>query len=119
MSAIQHKFLTYFLSILFIFIFAAIGCSAQRSEEQALFSLREMSRDGKLPPESAVAEIESRFSGKPTGALAALLHARIKFENKDFMGAAAILNSSRFKKLTHLGDYALWLRGKALREAGR
>ena len=119
MSAIQHKFLTYFLSILFIFIFAAIGCSAQRSEEQALFSLREMSRDGKLPPESAVAEIESRFSGKPTGALAALLHARIKFENKDFMGAAAILNSTQFKKLTHLGDYALWLRGKALREAGR
>lgn len=118
MTAMQHKFLTYFSAILFTFIFAAVGCSAQQTEEQALSSLREMTREGKLPPESVVAGIESRFSGKRTGSLASLLRARIKYENKDFTGAAAILNSSQFKKLTDLGDYALWLRGRALREAG-
>lgn len=114
----QHKLLTYFSGILFIFIFAAAGCSAQQTEEQALASIREMTRDGALPPESVVARIESRFAGKKTGALAALMRARVKFENKDFTGAAAILSSGQFRKLTALGDYALWLRGRALRESG-
>lgn len=114
----QHKLLTYFSGILFIFIFAAFGCSAQQTEEQALASIREMTRDGSLPPESVVARIESRFAGKPAGALAALMRARIKYENKDFAGSATILNSGQFRKLTLLGDYALWLRGRALRESG-
>ena len=93
------------------------GCSAQQTEEQALASLREMTRDGKLPPENVVADIESRFSGKRTGALAKLLHARIRFENNDFAGAAAILNSDVFRKKTKVADQALWLRGKALQGA--
>jgi soluble lytic murein transglycosylase len=100
------------LSVLF-----TIGCSGQ-TEEQALQSLREMTRDGKLPPEGPVAAIESRFAGKRTGALAKLLHARIKFESGDFAGAAAILNSDVFRTKTRVADYALWLRGKALQSAG-
>ncbi|HYJ90001.1 MAG TPA: tetratricopeptide repeat protein, partial [Pyrinomonadaceae bacterium] len=96
---------------------ASVSCSAQ-TEDQALESLRQMTRDGKLPPEDYVANIESRFAGRRTGALAKLLHARIRFENNDFAGAAAILNTDVIAKQTRLGDYALWLRGRALQGAG-
>lgn len=102
------------LSILLVLM--TVGCSGQ-TEEQALAQLRELTRDGKLPPENVVANIESRFAGKRTGALARLLHARIKFEGGDFAGAATILNSDVFKKRTKLADHALWLRGQALNKA--
>jgi soluble lytic murein transglycosylase len=104
--------------ILIVPILFTFGCSAQQTEEQALQSLREMTRDGRLPPEDFVAGIESRFAGNKTGALAKLLHARIRFENNDFSGAAAILNSDVFKKKTKVADQALWLRGRALQQAG-
>ena len=104
------------VSILLFHVLFTVGCSAQ-TEEQALAQLREMTRDGKLPPEDVVANIESRFAGKKTGALAKLLHARIRFENNDFAGAAAILNTDAFKK-TKVADHALWLRGQALQKAG-
>ncbi|MDQ3221680.1 MAG: tetratricopeptide repeat protein, partial [Acidobacteriota bacterium] len=106
------------ISILFIFALSAAACSAQQTEEQALQSLRQMTRDGQLPPESVIANIESRFAGKRTGVLAKLLRARIRFENSDFTGAAAILNSNDFQQKTNLADYALWLRGRALQNAG-
>jgi soluble lytic murein transglycosylase len=95
-----------------------IGCSAQQSEEQALESLRQMTRTGKLPSEDVVAGIESRFANRPTGALARLLRGWIKYQNKDFAGAAALLNSDVFEKRTQNADYALWLRGRALQQAG-
>jgi soluble lytic murein transglycosylase len=46
--------------------------------------------------------------------LAKLLRGRIRFENGDFAGAAAILNSKDFQQKTNVADYALWLRGRAL-----
>ncbi len=95
-----------------------VGCAAQQTEEQALAQLREMTSSGKLPPENVVADIETRFANKKTGALAKLLRARIRFENKDYAGAAAILNSDVFNKRTKVADHALWLRGKALQAAG-
>ncbi len=107
------SFSPFLLSVLF-----TVGCSAQQSEEQALRSLREMTSGGKLPAEDFVANIEARFAGKRTGALAKLLRARIRFENNDFTGAAAMLNSDVFGKRTKLADHALWLRGKALNRAG-
>ncbi len=91
---------TFLLTVLF-----SIGCSAQ-TEEQALASLRAMTSDGKLPAESAVTPIETRFAGKRTGALAKLLRARIRLENGDAEGAAAMLDSDVFKKRTKLADYA-------------
>lgn len=105
-------------SISLLLVLFTIGCSAQ-TEEQALASLRAMTRDGKLPVESAVTPIESRFADKRTGALAKLLRARIRLENGDAAGAAAILDADVFKKRTKLADHALWLRGKALSQAGR
>lgn len=96
----------------------AVGCSAQQTEDQALESLRQMTRAGKLPPEGVVADIERRFAGKRTGALAKLLRARIRFESKDFAGAADVLNSDVFSKSTKLADYPWWLRGRSLQQIG-
>ena len=112
-----HKSLQLISIVVFVSVVFTLGCSAQ-TEQQALQQLRELTKDGKLPSEQVVASIETRFAGKRTGALAKLLHARIKFENKDFAGAAALLNSDEFAKRTSVGDYALWMRGKALQGMG-
>jgi len=105
-----------FCALLLVAVFT-IGCSGQ-TEEQALQSLRNVTSGGKLPPEDFVSNIESRFTGKRTGALARLLRARIRFESGDPAGAAALLDSDVFGKRTKLADHALWLRGKALQAAG-
>ena len=94
-----------------------IGCSAQ-TEEQALENLRSLTRDGQLPPENVVADLEKRFAGKRTGALARLVHARIRFEAGDAVGAAALLDTDVFRKKTRVADEALWLRARALEKAG-
>jgi soluble lytic murein transglycosylase len=106
------------ISLLLLSVLFTVGCPAQQTEEQALRSLRDMTRDGKLPPEDFVAGLESRFAGKRTGALAKLLHAQIRSENNDFAGAASILNTDVFQKKTKVADHALWLRGQALQKAG-
>jgi soluble lytic murein transglycosylase len=97
------------------------SCSAlvtTMSDDDALKTLRELTKDGKLPSEGIVADIENRFAKTKAGALAKLLRARIKFENSDFNGAAQILNTNVFREKTKLADYALWLRGRALQSAG-
>ena len=104
-------------NLLLVSALSSIACSAQASDS-SLDSLRQLTKDGKLPAESVVAGIESRYAGKKTGALAKLLRARIRFENKDFVGAATILESTDFEKLTTVADYAMWLRGQALQQAG-
>jgi soluble lytic murein transglycosylase len=114
---LDRYFPCFAVSVLFVAL-SFVGCSAQQTEQQALESLRQMTKDGKLPPESTVSNIESRFAGKRTGALARLLRARIRFENKDFAGAADILKSDVFAKQTKLADYAVWLRGRSLQGAG-
>lgn len=113
-----HKFFSFLAGVVFTLTLCTVGCSGQQTEEQALESLRQMTKDGKLPSEGVVANVESRFAGKRTGALAKLLRGRIRYENGDFAGAAAILNSDAFGQKTNLADYALWLRGKALKQAG-
>jgi soluble lytic murein transglycosylase len=113
-----HRFISYFAITIFVSALLCVGCSAQQTEEQALESLRQLTKDGKLPPESVVANVESRFAGKRTGALAKLLRGRIRYESGDFAGAAAILNSNDFQQKTNVADYAFWLRGKALQQAG-
>ena len=115
-----------FHSLLFFSFFAlaffTVSCSAfvtPMTDDDALKTLRDLTRDGKLPPEGVVADIENRFSRSKSGALAKLLRARIKFENSDFDGAAQILNTNVFRERTNLADYALWLRGRALQSAGK
>jgi soluble lytic murein transglycosylase len=88
------------------------------SEEQAAQILRALTKDGKLPAENAVIDIENRFANTKTGALAKFLRARIRYESNDFGGAAQILNSNVFRETNTLADYALWMRGKALQQTG-
>ncbi|MDM7922061.1 MAG: lytic transglycosylase domain-containing protein, partial [Pyrinomonadaceae bacterium] len=88
------------------------------ADPDPLGRIREMARDGKMPPESVVADVEKRHAGTKTGALATLLRARIKFEAGDNAGAAAALSSPDIARLTELDDYVLWLRGRALLGAG-
>ena len=104
-----------------------VSCSAKepaqsepaQTEDQALQTLRQMMKSGKLPPESVVLQIESRFPNTRTGALAKILRAQIRLANNDANGAAEILNSDAFGQKTSVADYALWLRGKSLLQAGR
>ncbi|MEQ1923496.1 MAG: hypothetical protein ABL952_13405, partial [Pyrinomonadaceae bacterium] len=113
-----NQFVRFAVSIPLLSVLFTLGCSAQQTEEQALASLRAMTSNGKLPAESFAADLETRFANKKTGALAKLLHARIRFEQNDFAGAAAMLNSEVFRQKTELADYALWLRGRALQSSG-
>ncbi len=112
---------TLLVAAAFFFVPLMSSCSAivsQMSEEQAAQVLRALTKDGKLPPENAVLDIENRFSKTKTGALAKLLRARIRFEANDFANAAQILDSPVFREKTTVADYALWQRGKALQNAG-
>ncbi|MGI8642257.1 MAG: transglycosylase SLT domain-containing protein [Pyrinomonadaceae bacterium] len=119
----KHSILTLFLLVAgFLLVPLTTSCSAstpQQSEEKVLELLRQMTKDGKLPSENVVLKIESTFPKTRTGALAKLLRARIRFETNDFNGAAEILNSSIFREKTAVADYALWLRGRALQQAGK
>ena len=105
----------------FLLVPFTTSCAAvtQMSEDQAAQILRNLTKDGKLPAESVVLDIETRYAKTRTGALAKLLRARIRFENNDFAGAADILNSDVFRQKTNVADYALWLRGRAFQQAGR
>ena len=107
-----HAILAFFLSTVGL----TVCCSAQ-TEEQALDGLRQVVAGGIQPTDDYLANIERRFAGKRAGSLAKLLHAKIKFDNKDFAGAAALLNSEEFAQ-TKVADYALFLRGQALAAAG-
>lgn len=110
-----------FFSLAFLLIPLTTSCSAvvqPMTEDDALKTLRDLTKTGKLPPENVVLEIENRFSKTKSGALAKLLRARIRFESNDFNGAAQILSTNVFKDKTELGDYALWLRGRALQSLG-
>ena len=88
-------------------------------ELKARETLRTMTRGGVLPAEEVVAKIENDFPRTTAGLLAKLVHARIKLNNKDYAGAAALLDSHNFTDYTAIGDYALWLRGNALEQANR
>src|SRR4051812_48714197 len=90
---------------------------ARAGEPAAYERLRTSTRGGTLPPEPQVAQLASDFAGTRTGALAQLLRARIRYEARDYAGAAALVRSEDFKEETRVGDYALWLRGDALEKA--
>jgi soluble lytic murein transglycosylase len=91
-----------------------------RADEPAAFErLRMLTRGGTLPAEPVVAQLASDFAGSRTGALATLLRARIRYEARDYAGAASLLRSEDLAKQTKIGDYALWLRADALEKAGQ
>ncbi len=103
-------------------LFLIAGCRTLQQtpqEMKARETLRSMTRGGVLPAEDAVARIESDFPKTTAGALARIVHARIKLNAKDFAGAASLLDSSAIRDYTVIGDYGLWLRAGALEQANR
>jgi soluble lytic murein transglycosylase len=103
-------------------LFLIGGCHTlqQTSQElQARETLRAMTRGGVLPGEDAVARIEAEFPRTTAGALAKIVHARIKLNAKDFAGAASLLDSSTIRDYTVIPDYALSMKASALEQAGR
>src|SRR5688572_16801746 len=112
------KFVSFLAALVLVSAFFTLGCSAQQTEEQALASLRQFALDGREPSDAYLAGVESRFAGRRTGSLAKLLRAKIRFDNKDFAGAAGLLNTDEFRSTTKVADHALWLRGLALQESG-
>ncbi len=103
-------------------LFLIAGCRTLQQtpqEVKARETLRSMTRGGVLPAEDVVARIESDYPRTTAGALAKIVHARIKLNAKDFAGAAALLDSSQIRDYTVIGDYSLWLRAGALEQANR
>jgi soluble lytic murein transglycosylase len=103
-------------------LFLIGGCHTlqQTSQElQARETLRAMTRGGVLPGEDAVARIEADFPRTTAGALAKIVHARIKLNAKDFAGAASLLDAGAIRDYTVIPDYALSMKASALEQAGR
>ncbi|HVS80812.1 MAG TPA: transglycosylase SLT domain-containing protein [Pyrinomonadaceae bacterium] len=103
-------------------LFLIAGCRTLQQtpqELQARETLRAMTRGGVLPAEDAVARIESDFPRTTAGALAKIVHARIKMNAKDFAGATSLLYSSAIRDYTVIPDYGLWMRASALEQANR
>jgi soluble lytic murein transglycosylase len=123
----QHRFAFIFLGLIAAVVvltplFLIAGCRMLQQtpqELQARETLRAMTRGGVLPGEDAVARIEKDFPKTTAGALARIVHARIKLNAKDFAGAASLLDSNLMRDYTVLGDYALSMRAEALDQANR
>lgn len=123
----RHRFAIIFLGLIAAAgavapLFLIAGCRTLQltpQELQARETLRAMTRGGVLPAEDAVARIESDFPKTTAGALAKIVHARIKLNAKDFAAAASLLDSSAIRDYTVVPDYGLWLRAGALEQANR
>jgi soluble lytic murein transglycosylase len=123
----KHRFAFVLLSLSTIVaavapLFLIAGCRALQQTPQELKAretLRSMTRGGVLPSEDAVARIESDFSKTTAGALAKIIHARIKLKANDYAGAAVLLDASVIRDYSAVPDYALWMRANALEQAGR
>ncbi|MBD0372222.1 MAG: transglycosylase SLT domain-containing protein [Pyrinomonadaceae bacterium] len=102
--------------------FLSASCSTHQGsqgEQKALETLRNMTRGGVLPAEDAVARIESAYPDTKAAGLARIIRARIRMKAGDYAGAVSMLESKVISSRTSLADYALWLRGRALEQAGR
>jgi soluble lytic murein transglycosylase len=95
--------------------------SSTADEREARAELRQLTRGGALPSETATQKIINAAPRTETAALANITLARVRFAARDFNGAAAVLekNSRDINERTRLGDYALNLRADALMQAGR
>ncbi len=123
----KHRFAFMLMSLSTIFaaiapLFLIAGCTTLQQtpqEMKARETLRSMTRGGVLPAEDAVARIESDFPKTTAGALAKIVHARIKLKANDFAGAVTLLDSSTIRDYTVISDYAQSMRGSTLEYINR
>ena len=73
----------------------------------------------KTGSDAELQRVETSFPGTAEAALAHFLRGYLRFQAKDFGGAAALLADQNIARMTDLGDYALYYRGQALKESGR
>src|SRR5262245_36606364 len=69
--------------------------------------------------EAELQRVENSFPGTEEAALARFLRGYLRFQAKDFSTAATLFADQNIARLTALGDYALYYRGKALQEGAR
>jgi tetratricopeptide (TPR) repeat protein len=69
--------------------------------------------------ETELQRVENSFPGTGEAALARFLRGYLRFQAKDFSTAATLLADQNIARLTAIGDYALYYRGRALQEGGR
>src|SRR5438128_3384927 len=123
----KHRFAFMLMSLSIVItalvpLFLIAGCHTLQQTPQELKAretLRVMTRGGVLPAEDAVARLESDFPKTTAGALARIVHARIKLNVKDFANVASLLDSGTIRDYTVIDDYALWMRAGALEQANR
>ena len=128
----MKKLSKYRLTLILVAIAVAVGgslpafmtasCLTRQqtpAEVRALENLRNMTRGGVLPSEDVVSRIETDFPRTKAAALARIVRARIKLNNKDFAGAASLLDAGVIRDHSLLADYALFMRGNALEQASR
>src|SRR5690349_20627555 len=123
----RHRFAFVLMSLSSILIavaplFLVASCTSLQQtpqELQARETLRSMTRGDVLPAEDAVVRIEKNFPNTTAGALARIVHARIRLKANDYAGAASLLDSRAFADYTTIADYALSMRADTLELAGR
>lgn len=123
----KRRFLLIFVGLAVVlaasvpFLMSASCLTRQQTpaEQKALENLRSMTRNDVLPSEDVVTGIESKFPGTKAAALARMVRARIKLNNKDYAGAADLLDAKVIRDHTAINDYALWMRANAFEQAGR
>lgn len=123
----QHRFAFILMSLSTILIavvplFLVASCQSLQQTPQELKAretLRTMTRGGVLPAEDAVAKIEKDFPNTTAGALARVIHARIRLKANDFAGAASLLDNKAIRDHTVINDYALSMRGETLESLNR
>ncbi len=69
--------------------------------------------------ESELQRVENSFPGTTEAGLARFLRGYLRFQAKDYSTAAALLADPNIGRVTAIGDYALYYRGRALHEGGR
>ncbi|MBA2340262.1 MAG: hypothetical protein H0V88_07690, partial [Pyrinomonadaceae bacterium] len=98
---------------------ASCGTKQREPEATALARLRSLMRGGIIPAEDVVARIETEQAGTRAGALARIIHARVKEAKNDVNGAVALLDSSDIRRSTVIGDYASFTRAALLEKVNR
>ena len=129
------NFRRYRMVFLFAGLIVALGavsvslfgrsCSAAQqlprpNEQEAVERLRAMTRNGVLPTtDEQLTRIEADYRATRAAGLARMLRARMRERAGDLAGAAALLDAEVIRQRTALGDYALWMRARALEQANR
>lgn len=123
----KHRFILILIGLAVVIgasvpAFMTASCLTRQqsaAEIKALDNLRAITRGGVLPSDEVVGRLESDFPSTKAAGLARMVRARIRIRANDFAGAAALLDTNLIRDYTVLGDYALFMRGNALEQAGR